>query len=77
MYILGRDGGVPLMYSDNNVSGDKRWGDLYKRVDIQSMIPFHNGTQGRSMQIVDNNDCILMFKREHVGVAGTNKCKDR
>lgn len=73
-YILGRDGGVPLMYSDNNESGDNRWVDLYKRDDIKGMLAFHNGTQGRSMQVINHNDCILLFKREHVGVVGINKC---
>ena len=75
-YILGRDGGVPLMYSDNNESGDERWQDLYKRDDIAGMLEFHNSTQGRTMQIMNYNDCILLFKREHVGVVGINKCGD-
>ena len=73
-YVLGRDGGSPLLYSDHNESGDGRWQDLYKRDDIEGMISFHNETQGRSMEVINYNDCFLLFKREHVGVVGINKC---
>ena len=73
-YVFGRDGGVPLVYSDNNESGDNRWADLYKRDDIKGMLKFHNSTQGKTMQVMNHNDCILLFKREHLGVVGINKC---
>ncbi|MCY7296564.1 alpha-amylase family protein [Alteromonas sp. a30] len=73
-YILGRDGGTPLMYSDHNESGDNRWNNLYKRSDITNMIRFHNATQGRSMEVVAYNDCYILFQREHVGMVGINKC---
>lgn len=73
-YVLGRDGGVPLMYSDHNESGDGRWDGLYNRADIENMITFHNQTQGRSMEVINYSDCFLLFKREHVGVVGINKC---
>ncbi|MGJ8693677.1 MAG: alpha-amylase family protein [Thalassotalea sp.] len=76
-YIMGRDGGVPMIYSDHNESNDgARWVDMYKREDIKGMLKFHNGVKGKSMQIMNNNDCILLFKREHVGVVGINKCND-
>lgn len=73
-YVLGRDGGTPLMYSDHNESGDNRWNGLYKRTDIKNMITFHNATQGRSMEVVAHNDCFITFQREHVGMVGINKC---
>jgi len=76
-YIMGRDGGVPMIYSDHNESNDgSRWVDMYKREDIKGMLKFHNGTKGRDMQVMSNNDCILLFKRDHVGVVGINKCND-
>ena len=75
-YVLGRDGGVPLLYSDNNESGDNRWVDLYKRDDIKGMVKFHNGVQGSGMQVVSHNDCVIFFKRDHQGVVGINKCAD-
>lgn len=74
-YILGRAGGIPMIYSDHNESNDgSRWVDMYKRSDIKGMIKFHNTTQGRSMQVVNYNDCMILFKREHLGVVGINKC---
>ena len=74
-YILGRDGGTPMMYSDHNESNDgARWQDLYKRSDIVDMIEFHNAVQGRSMDIVNHGSCFIMFRREHVGIVGINKC---
>ncbi len=73
-YIFGRDGGLPLVYSDHNESGDNRWVDFYKRDDIKGMLKFHNGTQGRGMQVINHNDCMILFKRDHVGVVGINKC---
>ncbi|WP_133405970.1 alpha-amylase family protein [Parashewanella tropica] len=74
-YIFGRDGGVPLVYSDHNESNDNgRWQDLYKRSDIKGMIKFHNATQGRGMKVVNSDDCFILFKREHLGVVGINKC---
>jgi len=74
-YIMGRDGGVPMIYSDHNESNDgSRWVNMYKRNDIKGMLKFHNGTKNRGMQIMSNNNCILLFNREHVGVVGINKC---
>ena len=75
-YILGRDGGVPLMYSDHNESGDNRWNELYKRQDIAQMIRFHNKMQGSAMQIISHSACHLLFKRDHKGIVGINKCGD-
>jgi len=73
-YILGRDGGTPMMYSDHNESGDNRWNNLYRRGDVVDMIEFHNATQGRSMNVISHSDCHILFTREHVGIVGINKC---
>ena len=51
-YIFGRDGGVPMIYSDHNESGDNRWQDMYQRDDVVNQIKFHNATQGRGMQVI-------------------------
>jgi len=38
-YIMGRDGGLPMIYSDHNESNDgSRWVDMYKRADVQGML---------------------------------------
>ena len=74
-YIMGRDGGSPLIYSDHNESNDNnRWLDMYKRSEIKAMVKFHNASQGRSMRVMSNNDCILLFQREEIGIVGINKC---
>lgn len=43
VYVLGCDGGVLLLYLDNNESGDNCWVDLYKCDDIKGMVKFYNG----------------------------------
>lgn len=74
-YIMGRDGGTPMIYSDHNESNDaNRWMNLYKRADVAGMVKFHNAAQGYGMQVMNFNDCIILFKRDHIGVVGINKC---
>ncbi|MEO0376900.1 MAG: alpha amylase C-terminal domain-containing protein, partial [Cyanobacteria bacterium P01_A01_bin.17] len=76
-YILGRDGGVPLIYSDHNESHYEqdrdRWLDLYKRPDITAMIEFHNAVQGQPMAILYENDVLLVFRRGEQGIVAINK----
>ncbi len=73
-YVLGRDGGSPLLYSDNNESGDNRWVNAYRRSDLAAMIRFHNTTQGSDMQVLSYSDCHLLFRRGNRGIVGINKC---
>lgn len=73
-YILGRDGGVPLLYSDNNESGDNRWVNAYRRTDLAAMIRFHNTAQGSDMQVLSHSSCHLLFRRGNRGIVGINKC---
>lgn len=76
-YILGRDGGVPLIYSDNNESHypeDKdRWLNLYKRPDIVAMIQFHNAVHGQPMHMLYETDVLLVFRRGANGIVAINK----
>ncbi|WP_337841257.1 alpha-amylase family protein [Rheinheimera sp.] len=77
-YILGRDGGMPMIYSDHGETAaldGYRWQDFYKRADIKNMIRFHNAAQGNGMQVMGYNDCFLLFKRGKKGVVGINKCE--
>ncbi|MBB4757284.1 alpha-amylase [Xanthomonas campestris] len=48
-YLIGRNGGMPMIYTDNNESGDNRWVNAYQREDLRRMIGFHNGMQGTDM----------------------------
>ncbi len=73
-YIFGRDGGKPMVYSDNNESGDNRWVNAYNRNDIKGMIRFHNAVQGNDMQVLSHGSCHILFRRGSLGIVGINKC---
>ncbi len=73
-YILGRDGGVPLLYSDNNESGDGRWEEAWSRPDLVAMVGFHNAVQGQDMAVLSHGSCHLLFRRGSLGIVGINKC---
>ncbi|WP_288742249.1 alpha-amylase family protein [uncultured Rheinheimera sp.] len=76
-YILGRNGGTPMIYSDHGETANLdgyRWQDFYKRADIKNMIRFHNSTQGSGMQVLGHGQCFLLFKRDKKGIVGINKC---
>lgn len=73
-YLLGRDGGVPMLYSDHNESGDQRWVDAWRRDDLVRMIGFHNAMHGRDMQVLAHGGCHLLLRRGDAGIVGINKC---
>ncbi|NJM67901.1 MAG: alpha-amylase [Acaryochloris sp. RU_4_1] len=76
-YILGRDGGVPLVYSDHNESpypeDCDRWLHAYKRPDLVAMIQFHNAVHGQPMQMLYESDVLLVFRRGAQGIVAINK----
>lgn len=73
-YLFGRDGGTPMVYSDNNESGDNRWVNAYNRADLKRMIGFHNAAQGTGMAVLASGDCYTLFRRGDLGIVGINKC---
>lgn len=73
-YVLGRDGGSPLLYSDHNESGDNRWVHAYRRSDLAAMIRFHNANHGNDMQVLAHGNCHLIFRRGNRGIVAINKC---
>lgn len=73
-YLFGRNGGKPMVYSDNNESGDNRWVNAYNRNDIKGMIRFHNAVQGNDMQMLSHGSCHIVFRRGSLGIVGINKC---
>jgi alpha-amylase len=73
-YLFGRNGGKPMVYSDNNESGDNRWVNAYRRNDIKGMIRFHNAVQGTDMQVLSHSNCHILFRRGSLGIVGINKC---
>ncbi|NOI65155.1 alpha-amylase family glycosyl hydrolase [Vibrio sp. 99-8-1] len=78
-YILGRDGGVPLIYSDLNTSnirdesGKPRWQDAWKEHRMASMIRFHNKVHGQTMARVVGDEDYLVFSRGEEGIVAINK----
>ena len=73
-YVIGRNGGTPLLYSDNNESGDNRWVNAWQRTDLARMVGFHNAVQGDDMQVLSHGSCHLIFRRGSRGIVGINKC---
>lgn len=73
-YLMGRNGGVPMVYSDHNESGDNRWVDAWKRSDIKQIVAFHNAAQGSDMQVLASASCYLLYRRGDRGIVGINKC---
>uniref|UniRef100_UPI0038F67BEB hypothetical protein n=1 Tax=Streptomyces turgidiscabies TaxID=85558 RepID=UPI0038F67BEB len=58
-YILGRDGGVPLIYTDldtsriKNKSGQPRWLNAWYDPKIIAQIEFHNRMHGLPMVMIE------------------------
>lgn len=73
-YIMGRDGGKPLIFSDSTGTDAGRWVNAYKADHIKKMITFHNRTQGQGMEVLAHNSCAILFRRGEEGVVGINKC---
>ncbi|MDA3139681.1 alpha-amylase family protein [Vibrio metschnikovii] len=77
-YILGKDGGTPLIYSDalaaNEDRDNGRWANVWNQPTMLKMLRFHNAMQGQSMTMIHSDPCLLVFKRGKQGVVGINKC---
>lgn len=78
-YILGRDGGVPMVYSDHNESSVKypedrdRWANAWGRGDISAMIAFHNTVHGQPQRTLFEDDGFIVFARGYRGIVAINK----
>ena len=77
-YILGRDGGTPLVFDDGSAgkSNNGRWVDVWKKDMMKRMIDFHNRMQGKPMEVLAADDCALLWRRDEDGIVGINKCGD-
>jgi alpha-amylase len=75
-YILGRDGGSPMVFDDGSQgrTDNGRWVNAYANARLNSMIRFHNAVEGQGMEVLAANDCALLFRRGQEGVVGINKC---
>lgn len=78
-YILGKDGGVPLIFSDHNESVEQhpedkeRWTNIIERLDLVNMIVFHNAVHGQPMALLYESDTVLVFRRGNLGIVAINK----
>jgi alpha-amylase len=78
-YLLGRDGGVPLIYSDLNSShiqsesGMPRWQGVWNSKDMIARIKFHNQMHGLEMKLLASQPDLLAFSRGDQGVVVLNK----
>ncbi|MGF1696529.1 alpha-amylase [Vibrio lamellibrachiae] len=78
-YILGRDGGAPLIYSDLNTSGVKdieggpRWQQAWHDERMINRIRFYNAMQALPMVMVEASEDLLIFKRGEAGIVVLNK----
>ena len=81
-YILGRDGGVPLLFSDHNESAQKfaddrdRWAGFWNRTDTRAMLAFHNAVHGEPQRLLHADDGLLLFARGERGIVTINKSGD-
>ncbi len=82
-YILGRNGGRPLIFTDkgNNQhqtkSFNNRWKDFYAHNDLQKMLTFHNTAHGKDMTIIKVTDGIIVGERHYTGFFVINKTSDQ
>jgi len=78
-YLIGRDGGVPMIYSDGNQSADlypedrNRWANAWMREDMAGMIRFHNAVHSLSQHSLVEEDGFLIFARGDKGIIAINK----
>lgn len=78
-YLLGRDGGVPLVYSDHNQSAGAhpedrcRWANAWRREDLAAMIRFHNAVHGLPQWALFEDDGFLVLARGDRGLVAINK----
>ncbi|WP_275724494.1 alpha-amylase family glycosyl hydrolase [Vibrio furnissii] len=78
-YVLGRDGGVPLIYTDldpsgiRNAQGEPRWQQSWHEAHMVARIAFHNRMHGLPMVNLEANDDLLVFSRGEQGVVIINK----
>lgn len=79
VYLFGRDGGVPLVYTDYNQSASThpedrdRWANAWRRADTVAMLRFHNAVHGLPQRSLFEADGFLVFARGDRGVVAINK----
>lgn len=77
-YILGRDGGTPMVFDDGSDWKwyEGRWVNAWQNQTLRRMIGFHNRMQGQSMDMLFADRCALLWRRGENGIVGINKCAE-
>ncbi len=77
-YILGRDGGTPLVFDDQSDgrSNNGRWRNVWNSDRMKRMINFHNRMHGKPMEILAADGCTLLWRRQEDGIVAINKCAE-
>jgi alpha-amylase len=77
-YILGRDGGTPLVFDDGSreSSDGGRWAGVWADPAMKRMIAFHNRMHGQPMEVLFADACTLLWRRGEEGVGAINKCAE-
>ncbi|SON52367.1 Alpha-amylase (fragment) [Vibrio tapetis subsp. tapetis] len=82
-YVIGRDGGVPLIYADldtsgiTNKAGEPRWQDMWCHPKMAHLLQFHNAVHGEPMTIVESSKDHLVIGRGSKGTVIINKGKKK
>lgn len=77
-YILGRDGGTPLVFDDQSAGSSNRgrWRDVWNSDRMKRLINFHNRMQGKTMDVLAADACSLLWRRQEEGIVAINKCAE-
>ncbi|CED71205.1 alpha-amylase [Aliivibrio wodanis] len=78
-YLFGREGGIPLIYSELEISGIKntlgqpRWKDEWSCKKMAQLIAFYHAMYGKPQKIIEASDDHLVFMRGDSGIVAINK----
>jgi alpha-amylase len=79
VYLMARNGGFPLVFSDHNESTGRygqdrdRWNEAWSRDDTVRMIAFHNAVHGTEQRPLYESDGFIVFARGDGGIVAINK----
>lgn len=80
-YIMGRDGGTPMVFDDGTTENPPfgridggRWQQAWNCDRIRRMISFHNQMNGTPMEVLHADECSLLWRRNEEGIVTINKC---
>ena len=77
-YILGRDGGTPLVFDDQSAgrANNGRWRQVWNSPRMRRLIAFHNRMRGKPMEVLAADACSLLWRRLEDGIVAINKCAE-